>query len=94
MSFSSLLPTLIGGFLLGFVFSGFNLPLPVPPLAGIIAGLACLAGSTTFDFVRHHFMSIVHLRRTSLHPTSKGKWRKAKGISTTNTWQIEPIKDC
>ena len=41
----------------------------------------------------HHFMSIVLLRRTSLHPTSKGKWRKAKGISTTNTWQIEPIKD-
>ena len=57
MSFSSLLPTLIGGFLLGFVFTGFNLPLPVPPLAGIIAGLACLAGSTTFDFVRHHWMS-------------------------------------
>ena len=57
MSFSSLLPTLIGGFLLGFVFSGFNLPLPVPPLAGIIAGLACLAGSTTFDFVRHHWLS-------------------------------------
>ncbi len=57
MSFSSLLPTLIGGFLLGFVFTGFNLPLPVPPLAGIIAGLACLAGSTTFDFVRHHWLS-------------------------------------
>jgi len=46
MTIASLATTLIGGFLVGFVFSVFKLPLPVPPLAGLIAAGACLAGST------------------------------------------------
>ncbi|MFM7269707.1 MAG: XapX domain-containing protein [Vulcanococcus sp.] len=49
MSFAALATTLIGGFLVGFVFSIFKLPLPVPPLAGLIAAAACLAGSSAYQ---------------------------------------------
>jgi XapX domain-containing protein len=49
MTFSAVLTTLIGGFLVGFVFSIFKLPLPVPPLAGLIAAGACLAGSASYQ---------------------------------------------
>jgi XapX domain-containing protein len=51
MSLSILATTLIGGFLVGFVFSIFKLPLPVPPLAGLIAAAACLGGSATYQLV-------------------------------------------
>ena len=51
MSPSTLATTLIGGFLVGFVFSIFKLPLPVPPLAGLIAAGACLAGSAAYQTV-------------------------------------------
>lgn len=51
MSLSTLATTLIGGFLVGFVFSIFKLPLPVPPLAGLIAAAACLGGSATYQLV-------------------------------------------
>lgn len=51
MSLQALVTTLIGGFLVGFVFSIFKLPLPVPPLAGLIAAAACLAGSSTYQLV-------------------------------------------
>ncbi len=56
MSLSVLATTLIGGFLVGFVFSIFKLPLPVPPLAGLIAAGACLAGSAVYGAV-HGFIS-------------------------------------
>ena len=49
MSPSVLATTLLGGFLVGFVFSIFKLPLPVPPLAGLIAAGACLAGSASYQ---------------------------------------------
>lgn len=49
MSLSVLATTLLGGFLVGFVFSIFKLPLPVPPLAGLIAAGACLAGSASYQ---------------------------------------------
>lgn len=52
MSLAALATTLIGGFLVGFVFSIFKLPLPVPPLAGLIAAAACLAGSSTYQAVQ------------------------------------------
>jgi XapX domain-containing protein len=51
MSVSTLATTLIGGFLVGFVFSIFKLPLPVPPLAGLIAAGACLGGSAAYQAV-------------------------------------------
>ena len=51
MSVSTLATTLIGGFLVGFVFSIFKLPLPVPPLAGLIAAGACLGGSVAYQAV-------------------------------------------
>lgn len=51
MSFAALATTLIGGFLVGFVFSIFKLPLPVPPLAGLIAAGACLAGSASYQSI-------------------------------------------
>jgi len=51
MSAAGLATTLIGGFLVGFVFSIFKLPLPVPPLAGLIAAGACLAGSAAYQAV-------------------------------------------
>jgi XapX domain-containing protein len=51
MSLSAVLTTLLGGFLVGFVFSIFKLPLPVPPLAGLIAAGACLAGSASYQVV-------------------------------------------
>jgi len=51
MSLQALVTTLIGGFLVGFVFQIFKLPLPVPPLAGLIAAGACLAGSSTYQLV-------------------------------------------
>ncbi len=51
MSIAALATTLIGGFLVGFVFSIFKLPLPVPPLAGLIAAAACLAGSASYGAV-------------------------------------------
>jgi len=38
------------------VFSIFKLPLPVPPLAGLIAAGACLAGSAAYGAV-HGFIS-------------------------------------
>jgi XapX domain-containing protein len=52
MTAAGIATTLIGGFLVGFVFSIFKLPLPVPPLAGLIAAGACLAGSATYEAVR------------------------------------------
>ncbi len=52
MSLQALITTLIGGFLVGFIFSIFKLPLPVPPLAGLIAAGACLAGSSTYLLVQ------------------------------------------
>ncbi|MAJ59177.1 MAG: hypothetical protein CBC48_03720 [bacterium TMED88] len=51
MNLSILLSTLIGGFLVGFVFSIFKLPLPVPPLAGLIAAASCLAGSSAYQAI-------------------------------------------
>lgn len=51
MSLAALATTLIGGFLVGFVFSIFKLPLPVPPLAGLIAAGACLAGSASYQAI-------------------------------------------
>lgn len=51
MSVSALIATISGGFLLGFVFSALKLPLPVPPLAGLIAAAACLAGSSVYTLV-------------------------------------------
>ena len=51
MSAATLATTLLGGFLVGFVFSIFKLPLPVPPLAGLIAAGACLGGSATYQAV-------------------------------------------
>ncbi|MCP9775912.1 hypothetical protein [Cyanobium sp. WAJ14-Wanaka] len=51
MTFSVLATTLIGGFLVGFVFSIFKLPLPVPPLAGLIAAGACLGGSAAYQSI-------------------------------------------
>ena len=57
MSLTVLLSTLAGGFLLGFVFTALRLPLPVPPLAGLIAAAACLGGSATFELVRQHWFS-------------------------------------
>jgi XapX domain-containing protein len=56
MSISALVTTLIGGFLVGFVFSIFKLPLPVPPLAGLIAAGACLAGSASYQVVHSMLM--------------------------------------
>jgi XapX domain-containing protein len=51
MTVATLSTTLIGGFLVGFVFAIFKLPLPVPPLAGLIAAAACLAGSASYGAV-------------------------------------------
>ena len=56
MSLGILISTLTGGFLLGFVFSALKLPLPVPPLAGLIAAAACLGGSATFELVREQWL--------------------------------------
>ena len=56
MTISALVTTLIGGFLVGFVFSIFKLPLPVPPLAGLIAAGACLAGSASYQVVHSMLM--------------------------------------
>ena len=56
MSLGILISTLTGGFLLGFVFSALKLPLPVPPLAGLIAAAACLGGSATFELVRQQLL--------------------------------------
>jgi|LauGreDrversion4_2_1035121.scaffolds.fasta_scaffold159730_3 XapX domain-containing protein len=56
MSISAVLTTLLGGFLVGFVFSIFKLPLPVPPLAGLIAAAACLAGSASYQVVHSLLM--------------------------------------
>ena len=52
MPISSLPTTLIGGFLVGFVFSIFKLPLPVPPIAGLVAAGACLVGSASYEALR------------------------------------------
>ena len=51
MTLSNLLITILGGFLVGFVFSIFKLPLPVPPLAGLIAAASCLAGSAGYQLI-------------------------------------------
>ena len=56
MPLGILISTLTGGFLLGFVFSALKLPLPVPPLAGLIAAAACLGGSATFEMVRQQWL--------------------------------------
>jgi len=56
MSIGILFSTLTGGFLLGFLFSALKLPLPVPPLAGLIAAAACLGGSAAFELVRQQWL--------------------------------------
>jgi XapX domain-containing protein len=56
MSLGILISTLTGGFLFGFVFSVLKLPLPVPPLAGLITAAACLGGSATFELLRQQWL--------------------------------------
>ena len=59
---------------------------------------AALSGQlSSFIFsgkIIHHFMNTVLLQRSWLHPPSKEKWRKAKGISKRQTHgRIEPNRD-
>lgn len=49
MTLSNLLTTVLGGFLVGFVFSGLRLPLPIPALSGLVAAAACLAGASYYQ---------------------------------------------
>jgi len=49
---------IIGGWLLGVIFSVFKLPLPVPPFNGLIAAGACLLGQFTYTLIKAKFTSL------------------------------------
>lgn len=57
VSLPVLFTTLLGGYVLGFVFAALKLPLPVPPFAGLIAAAACLGGSESFELIRQNWLS-------------------------------------
>ena len=52
MTISTISITIAGGVILGFIFESVKIPLPVPPLAGLIAAAACLAGSGSYGLIR------------------------------------------
>jgi XapX domain-containing protein len=48
---SSLVLSIVGGWALGLIFSACRIPLPVPPLMGLIAAAAVLAGQASWHLV-------------------------------------------
>lgn len=48
---SSVVLSVLGGWTLGLVFTACRLPLPVPPLMGLIAAAAVLAGQASWHLL-------------------------------------------
>lgn len=48
---SSVVLSIVGGWALGLIFSACRIPLPVPPLMGLIAAAAVLAGQASWHLV-------------------------------------------
>jgi len=46
---------ILGGWLLGVIFTVFKLPLPVPPFQGLIAAGAVLVGQFTYNYIKQKF---------------------------------------
>lgn len=48
---------LLGGWIIGIVFSGFKLPAPVPPLMGLIGAAGVLLGGYCYSLLIQLFRS-------------------------------------
>jgi XapX domain-containing protein len=48
---SSLALSVLGGWALGLIFTACRIPLPVPPLMGLIAAAAVLAGQASWNLI-------------------------------------------
>lgn len=48
---SQIVLSIFGGWLLGVIFTAFRIPLPVPPLLGLLAAAAVLAGQFSYEYV-------------------------------------------
>ena len=48
---SSLVLSILGGWALGLVFTACRIPLPVPPLMGLVAAAAVLAGQASWQLI-------------------------------------------
>ena len=48
---SEIAVTIAGGWLLGVIFTAFRIPLPVPPLLGLLAAGAVLAGQFSYVYI-------------------------------------------
>lgn len=48
---SSLVLSILGGWVLGLVFTACRIPLPVPPLMGLVAAAAVLAGQASWQLI-------------------------------------------
>lgn len=49
----NLVLSIVGGFTLGMIFTALRIPLPVPPLMGLIAAAAVLAGQASWTLIWH-----------------------------------------
>jgi XapX domain-containing protein len=47
--------SIFGGWLLGVIFTALRIPLPVPPLLGLVAAAAVLAGQFSYEYVARTF---------------------------------------
>lgn len=46
---------ILGGWILGVIFTAFKIPLPVPPFQGLVAAGAVLVGQLTYTFIKQKF---------------------------------------
>lgn len=54
---SSVVLSILGGWALGLIFTACRIPLPVPPLIGLIAAAAVLAGQASWHLVASWFVA-------------------------------------
>lgn len=52
---SQVVLSIFGGWLLGVIFTAFRIPLPVPPLLGLLAAAAVLAGQFSYEYLARAF---------------------------------------
>ena len=55
MPLHALALSILGGWILGVVFTAFRVPLPVPSLMGLVAAAAVLAGQASWSLIAGWF---------------------------------------
>jgi XapX domain-containing protein len=53
---SQIVLSIFGGWLLGVIFTALRIPLPVPPLLGLLAAAAVLAGQFSYEYVARNYL--------------------------------------